>query len=182
MSRETLVAKRYAKALFELAQQNNVVSDVEDQLMLVVRALEGDADIVKFLVSPNISTDKKIDLVKQALSGKVSEMVIQTIELLISRGRNDIIGEVYSAYKKVAGEALGQADAIVYTAKQLPEDEMQKIGIRFGAMIGKKIRVEQIVEPALLGGIQVRIGDRLYDGSLSGKLARLEKSLKSQAL
>ncbi|XEC95317.1 F0F1 ATP synthase subunit delta [Paenibacillus tarimensis] len=181
MSREAVVAKRYAKALFELAQQAGAVTDVEDQLKLIVQAVESDADVAKFLNSPNVAADKKITLVKQVFAERVSVLVMNTVELLISRGRVEIADAVYEAYKKVAGEALGQADATVYTAQELTEDELAKIGQQFGALLGKKIRVKQIAEPALIGGIQVRIGDRLYDGSLSGKLARLERSLKLQA-
>ncbi|MBW7475074.1 F0F1 ATP synthase subunit delta [Paenibacillus oenotherae] len=182
MSRESVVAKRYAKALFELAQQQNVVAEVEQQLKIVVQALEGDAEIRSFLGFPNIDTSKKTALIKGALSGKVSDVVLNTLELLIARGRQGAIGAVYEAYTKVAGEALGQAHAIVYTAKLLTADELAKVVEKFSAVAGKKIVAEQVEDSSLLGGVQVRIGDRLFDGSLSGKLARLEKSLKTQAL
>ncbi|MBO7748686.1 F0F1 ATP synthase subunit delta [Paenibacillus sp. MWE-103] len=182
MSRENAVAKRYAKALFELAQDNNAVADVEKQLKIVVDALTEDAQIRKFLALPNVEVGQKIAIIKGALSDKVSVMVLNTVELLIVRGRQGAIGEVYEAYTKVAGEALGQAHATIYTAKSLTNEELSKVSAQFGELVGKRIIAKQIVEPALLGGVQVRIGDRLYDGSLSGKLARLEKALKSQAL
>ncbi|MFC4812668.1 F0F1 ATP synthase subunit delta [Paenibacillus sp. GCM10023250] len=182
MSRENAVAKRYAKALFELAQENNAVADVEKQLKIVVDALTEDAQIRKFLALPNVEVGQKIAIIKGALSDKVSVMVLNTVELLIVRGRQGAIGEVYEAYTKVAGEALGQAHATIYTAKSLTNEELSKVSAQFGELVGKRIIAKQIVEPALLGGVQVRIGDRLYDGSLSGKLARLEKALKSQAL
>lgn len=182
MSRESVVAKRYAKALFELAQSNNAVADVEKQLKIVVDVLSGDAQIRKFLGLPNVEVSKKIEIVRGALSDTVTVMVLNTVELLIIRGRQDAIAEVYEAYTKVAGDALGQAHATIYTAKSLSAEELSKVSAQFGTMIGKRIIAKQIVEPALLGGVQVRIGDRLYDGSLSGKLARLEQALKTQAL
>jgi len=182
MSRESVVAKRYARALFEVAQQQNVIAEVEQQLKLVVEALTGDAEIRKFLSFPNIDVTKKIELIKSAISDKVSAVVLHTIELLIERGRQGAIGDVYEAYTKIAGEALGEAHAVVFTAQRLSAEELAKVESTFGALAGKRIKAEQIVEPALLGGVQVRIGDRLYDGSLSGKLARLEQSLKNQAM
>ncbi|MBM7566537.1 F0F1 ATP synthase subunit delta [Paenibacillus sacheonensis] len=182
MSRESVVAKRYAKALFELAQSSNAVADVETQLKVVVEALTGDAQIRKFLALPNVEVSQKIAIIKGALSDKVSVMVLNTVELLIVRGRQGAIGSVYEAYTKVAGEALGQARATIYTAKSLSSEELSKVSAQFGELVGKRIIANQIVEPALLGGVQVRIGDRLYDGSLSGKLARLEQALKTQAL
>ena len=87
-----------------------------------------------------------------------------------------------SDFTKVANEALGQASAIVYSAFVLSDAQQAEIASHFSKVTGKTIRVSSVVEPKLLGGVQVRIGDRLYDGSLSGKLARLEQSLKTQAL
>ncbi len=182
MSRASIAAKRYAKALFEIAQQQNIVADVEQQLKGLAGALEQDPAILKFLAFPNIDTARKMAVLRDALGGKFSEAVLNTVELLVVRGRQENIPGVYEAYTKIAGEATGQANAIVYTAKQLSDSELEKIVQQFSKTIGKAIRAEQVVEPALLGGIQVRIGDRLYDGSLSGKLARLEKTLQTQAL
>jgi F-type H+-transporting ATPase subunit delta len=182
MSRESVVAKRYARALFELAQQQSVVAEAGEQLKLVVDALTSDADIRKFLGVPNIDVTKKIELIKSVISDKVSALVLHTVELLITRGREEALGSVYEAYTRIAGEALGQAQATVYTAMQLTDEELSKVEETFGALAGKKIKAEQVVDASLLGGVQVRIGDRLYDGSLSGKLARLEQSLKTQAM
>lgn len=178
MSRDTVVAKRYAKALFELAQQQGVVSEVEDQLKLVANALNQEPEVEKFLTFPGISAEKKIEVLKGALSDRLSALVLHTVELLIVRGRQDVIADVYEAYTKIAGEALGQTHATVTSAKALTVDELAEVTAQFEKLTGKKIVAHTDVEPSLLGGVQVRIGDRLYDGSLSGKLERLQKALK----
>ncbi|WP_419875622.1 F0F1 ATP synthase subunit delta [Candidatus Pristimantibacillus sp. PTI5] len=178
MSRDAAVAKRYAKALFEVAEKQQVVSEVEEQLKLVVQALEQDADVQKFLSLPSIDPASKIAVLKTAFGDRVSALVINTLEILITRRRQDVIADVYAAYTKVAGESLGQAHATVYTAHALSDEELAGVAAQFGQITGKTIIAQQIVEPALLGGVQVRIGDRLYDGSLSGKLERLQKSFK----
>ncbi|MNZ99515.1 ATP synthase subunit delta [compost metagenome] len=178
MSRNTVVAKRYAKALFELAAQQQLVSEVEAQLKLVVETLQQHEEIAKFLSLPSIDPAKKVELLKSAFGDRVSSLVFNTIELLVSRRRQGEIGAVYEAFVKYAGDALGQAHATVYTAIALSDEELAGVAAEFGKLAGKTIVAEQIVEPALLGGVQVRIGDRLYDGSLSGKLERLQKSLK----
>lgn len=178
MSRDAAVAKRYAKALFEVAEKQQVVSEVEEQLKLVVQALEQDADVQKFLSLPSIDPASKIAVLKTAFGDRVSALVINTLEILVTRRRQDVIADVYAAYTKVAGESLGQAHATVYTAHALSDEELAGVAAQFGQITGKTIIAQQIVEPALLGGVQVRIGDRLYDGSLSGKLERLQKSFK----
>ncbi|REK69516.1 F0F1 ATP synthase subunit delta [Paenibacillus paeoniae] len=182
MSRDTVVAKRYAKALFELASAAGTVAEVEAQLKLIADTLEQDAGIEKFLSLPSVAPTAKIDVLKAAFGNNVSSLVLDTLQVIVSRRRQSIIVEMYEAFTKIAGEVLGQAHATVYTAHKLSEEELSGVSAQFGSITGKKITAQQIVEPALLGGIQVRIGDRLYDGSLSGKLARLQKTLNSKAL
>ncbi|CAM4152477.1 F0F1 ATP synthase subunit delta [Paenibacillus alkaliterrae] len=178
MSRDTVVAKRYAKALFELASQEQAVAEVEAQLKLIAQTLERDQDIQKFLSLPSIDPSKKVELLKSAFGDQVSVLVLNTVELLITRRRHGVISEVYEAFTRIAGETLGQAHATVYSAKALSEEELAGVAAQFGQMIGKTIIAQQVVNASLLGGVQVRIGDRLYDGSLSGKLDRLQKSFK----
>lgn len=178
MSRDTVVAKRYAKALFEVAASQQVVAEVEAELKLIASTLEQNADVQKFLSLPSIDPDKKVAVVKAAFGDSISALVLNTIEILISRRRQDNIAGVYDAYTKIAGDSLGQAHATVYSAKQLNDEELANVAAQFGQVTGKKIIAQQIVDPSLLGGVQVRIGDRLYDGSLSGKLDRLQKSFK----
>lgn len=178
MSRDVVVAKRYAKALFELAQEQKAVSEIESQLELIVHLFETEQDFGQFLGYPGISADKKIEALQAALQDKVSPTLLHTLELLIIRGRHDIITHLYEAFIKIAGEALGQSHATVYTAKSMSDEELAHLSEQFSKLTGKTIISKQIIEPALLGGVQVRIGDRLYDGSLSGKLDRLQKSLK----
>ncbi|UJF33280.1 F0F1 ATP synthase subunit delta [Paenibacillus hexagrammi] len=174
---DIVVAKRYAKALFEVAQEKNAVSQVEEELTSVGSAIKDNADLQKFLSHPNIGASVKTDLLKQSLSGKVSEMVMNTLQVLIDKGRISILSALVSDYVKIANEALGQASATVYSTASLTDAQQAEIAAQFSKITGKTIRVTNVIEPKLLGGIQVRIGDRLYDGSIAGKLDRLAKSL-----
>lgn len=177
MSRDTVVAKRYAKALFQLALGQGLVAQTEDQLKLIVAVVESDAQIRAFLTAPNITLGTKIETLNNAFSGKASLIVLNTISLLLERGREGSLAAVLAAYLEVAGESLGRADAYVTSAMPLSESEQQKLADKFGALLGKTVRVTNTVNKDLLGGITVRIGDTLYDGSLRTKLDRLEKSL-----
>ncbi|MDQ0902999.1 MULTISPECIES: F0F1 ATP synthase subunit delta [unclassified Paenibacillus] len=178
---DIVVAKRYAKALFELASERGIIAQVEDDLGAVVASLQDHADFKKLLQHPNVAVSVKTDMLQKTFEGKVSETVLNTLQMLVSRRREALLTTLYTDYVKIANEALGQASAIVYTPFELSEDKVQDIADHFGKVTGKKLRIQTVIDPALLGGIQVRIGDRLYDGSLSGKLERLQKSL-TQAL
>jgi F-type H+-transporting ATPase subunit delta len=180
MSRDTIVAKRYAKALFEVAAERNEVARVEEDLGLVLRVIRDYPEYGKLLEHPNIDAKTKVNMLKQAFHGKVTDAVFNTLQLLVERRRESVLTELVNAYVKIANDALGQAKATVYTPFPLTEQEERDIAETFGRMVGKKIRVEPVIDRSLLGGLQVRIGDRLFDGSLSGKLERLQRAL-SQA-
>jgi len=182
MSRGTVVAKRYAKALFQLAQEQGLVAEVENKLSLIVGSIENDATIRAFLSAPNIALAAKIGALKAGFDDKASSIVLNTVSLLIERGREGEIASVLAAYLKVSGEALGRADAFVTSSKPLTEDEKKKLADKFSALLGKSVRVTNAVNPELLGGVTVRIGDTLYDGSLKGKLDRLDKALQTAAI
>lgn len=114
MSRDTIVAKRYAKALFEVALQRQQVLEVEQELRAVVSGLTGDQEIIKFIVSPNISDEAKRNVLHASLDGKVSEPVLRTVLLLIERGRVELLQDLLDDYVRIEGDSLGIADARVY--------------------------------------------------------------------
>ncbi|RCX19122.1 ATP synthase F1 subcomplex delta subunit [Fontibacillus phaseoli] len=182
MSRETVVASRYARALFEIAGQEGRTLELEQELQALVKVMCVDHEIQSFILSPNISAEAKWNAIGIGLEGKLSQPIISLAKLLIERGRTGILPEVLNSYTKITGDALGLADALVYSTYSLNEKEKQEVAKEFGTLVGKKIRVINEVDKELLGGIKVKIGDTVYDGSLSGKLERLEKSFRRQAL
>lgn len=179
MSGGSVAAKRYAKALFAVAQEKGTIEETHSQLEAVVAALTGDAQIRAFFEHPNIDAKTKIEAVKTAVGDKLNSYVIQTIQLLIERGRAAAIDSVLAAYAAIADEAIGRAHAKVTSAFELTPEQMKAIEQQFGALTGKQITVETVVDPSLLGGIRVRIGDTLYDGSLATKLEGLERSFNN---
>ncbi|MEF2968182.1 F0F1 ATP synthase subunit delta [Paenibacillus sp. M1] len=182
MSRETVVASRYARALYEISGQEGRTLEVEQELKALIEVLHNETDIQQFILSPKISTSKKWEVIRSGLEGKLSQPVVSLVKMLIDRGRIEILPELLTSYTKITGEALGLADALVYSTYPLSDGEKQELAAEFGVLVGKKIRIINEVDKELLGGIKVRIGDTLYDGSLSGKLERLEKSFRRQAL
>lgn len=181
MSQE-IVAKRYAKALFETAHEQNVVSDVQEQLKVIAYLLETEVDFRKFLEHPKIDNEQKVAVFKNAFGDKLSSIVLNTIQMLVSKGRETIIPDLVQYYISIANEATNQASAKVYTAQELSEQDCESIAQTFSKLTGKKIQVEPIVDRKVLGGLRVLIGDRLYDGSLSSKLSNLQKFMNQKAL
>jgi F-type H+-transporting ATPase subunit delta len=177
MSSDQNVAKRYAKALFEIAKEKSITSEVEEQLKALVTIIQGDSNIEKFLHLPNIPVSSKIDAIKKGFKGELSDTVANTIELLLDRGREASFPALAEGYVKIANEASGRANATISSPYPLSDKETEEITQFFSKLSGKNIRLEQRIDTSLLGGIQVRIGDRLYDGSLKSKLANMQKTL-----
>ncbi|MCM3726697.1 F0F1 ATP synthase subunit delta [Neobacillus cucumis] len=175
----TMVAKRYASALFQITNEQQILNQVEEDLRVVKEVLEYNLDLKAVLKSSKLTIDKKKEIVKNAFSS-VNLYVLNTVLLLIDRHREDQIVEVTDQFLELANEAKGIADAEVYSARELTDAERDALSATFAAKIGKKsLRIENIVDSNLLGGIRLRIGNRIYDGSLRGKLDRLERKLLS---
>ncbi|UQZ33880.1 F0F1 ATP synthase subunit delta [Paenibacillus sp. PK3_47] len=180
MSRDTVVAGRYAKALYSAAVKKGITLEVEQQLKTVVEVLHLDQEVKRFIHAPRISQSDKLKVLRTALQDKLSPTVMNTVELLVERGRTELFADLLETYIKIEGDALGIGDATVYSAYPLSEAEQNTVAAEFSQITNRKIRVTNLVDTSLLGGLKVVIGDTLYDGSLSGKLARLEKSFNDK--
>src|SRR5690554_3307120 len=165
MSEVLIIGKRYAKALFELTRDTAQLEQTEQQLKDVV-SLFKDAELASFYSHPTIAMTAKLETLTKALAGKVSDHVLQTIFVLLEQRRLDSLDALLAHYVKLSAEHRGQATAIVYTPLKLSDMESERIAQHFSKITGKQIVIDHRINPELLGGIQVRIGDRLYDGSL----------------
>lgn len=181
MSRDSVVSSRYARALFEAASDQGRVEETGQELKSVVEAFEMDSEMRNFIATPNISLTDKENVLKNVLSGKVSDVLLNTILLLIERGRQGAFSELLSSYNNIVSRTLNVADAVVYTPYPLSEQEQAEVAATFGQISGKRLKVVNLIDEKLIGGLKVVIGDTLYDGSISGKLERLEKSFQRQA-
>ncbi|WP_017756599.1 F0F1 ATP synthase subunit delta [Calidifontibacillus oryziterrae] len=176
MSRDA-VAIRYAVALFELAKEQNQLDQLEEELKVVVKVVEENPSFLTILKQPKISKDSKKALVKEVFKD-ASTIVLNTILLLIDRKREDILLEVVEEYFLLANDERGIADAKVYSIRALTSDEEKALSEVFAKKVGKsQLRITNIVDNSLIGGVKLRIGNTIYDGSVKGKLERIERQL-----
>lgn len=177
MKSELIVANRYAGALFEAAREQGAEQKVLEDLYAVRKQMQDVPELLPFLQHPKVTANAKHDMIQTAFGTNYSPLVLNTLQLLVRNGRESILTGLVSEYERIANEALGMANAVVTSVYPLSEAEGRQIAARFGEMTGKKIKIENIVDPSILGGISVRIGDRLYDGSLSTRLSGLQRTL-----
>lgn len=171
------VAKRYALALFSIAKEQNQLEAIEQELRAVKSVFIQNKELSILLENPKFSTDKKKDMLKEAFA-TVSVPVLNTLLLMTDRHREDQVVGVVDAFIELSNEARGIAEAKVYSVRALTEDEKTAISASFAKRIGKQsLRIENVIDENILGGLKVRIGNRIYDGTLAGKLDRLEREL-----
>ncbi|NME05740.1 F0F1 ATP synthase subunit delta [Psychrobacillus sp. BL-248-WT-3] len=176
MSNST-VAKRYAIALFDLAQQKNEIQAVENDLRELNVVWKGNKDLKTLFTSPKLSIDKKKELVRQIFSN-ANPIVINTLLVLIDKKRLSEVTNIVEEFMTLSNEAQGVADAKVYTTRELTEVERANVSSVFAKNVGKQsLRIQNIVDPSIIGGIRVQIGNRIYDSTLSTKLDRLKRNL-----
>lgn len=175
----SMVAKRYALALFQIAKEQQLLGTVEEELRVVKEVLQYNTDLKAVLKSTKLTIEKKKEILKEAFAS-VNVYVLNTLMILIDRHREEELVEVANQFIELANEEMGIAEAKVYSIRPLSDAEREGISSVFAAKIGKKsLKIENIVDSDLLGGIKLRIGNRIYDGSLRGKLDRLERKLLS---
>jgi F-type H+-transporting ATPase subunit delta len=175
----SMVAKRYALALFQIAKEQQLLGTVEEELRVVKEVLLYNTDLKAVLKSTKLTNEKKKEILKEAFAS-LNVYVLNTLMILIDRHRDDQIVEVANQFIELANEEMGIAEAKVYSIRPLSDAEREGLSSAFAAKIGKKsLKIENIVDSDLLGGIKLRIGNRIYDGSLRGKLDRLERKLLS---
>ncbi|WP_273130223.1 F0F1 ATP synthase subunit delta [Bacillus weihaiensis] len=177
-----IVAKRYAVALFQLAKEKNSVDQIESELLVVKEVFTSNKELAEVLNHPKIKNETKKSLIKEAFTG-LSEAVVNTLLLLVDRHRSDVVSGMVEHFVEKANESRGTEDAIVYSVRHLSETELSSISASFAKKIGKhSLRLQNIVDPSLIGGVKLRIGNRIYDGSVSGKLERIERQLVANRL
>ncbi|KIL78664.1 ATP synthase delta chain [Bacillus badius] len=177
MMSDSVVAKRYALALFEIAKEHQQLQEIGEELQVVKAVFEENKGLLPLLESPKLTIEEKQALVKNAFS-EASIYVANLLMLLIERHREGDITAVADAYVNLANEEQGLAEATVESVRPLTEEETHQISIKFAKKVGKQaLKINNIVNPQLLGGLKVRIGNRIFDGSLRGKLNRLEQQL-----
>lgn len=172
------IARRYARAFFEVAREDNRYEEYYGELRNFSSLLEESKSFREFLANPVFNrADKKA--VTESILGRItmSVMTASFLKLLVEKRRMEILPEITGCYRELMDTALGKARVHVKTAFPLTGE--LSAGLRKGleTMTGKKIEITMEEDPSLLGGVVVRIGDTLYDGSIRTQLNNMRNLL-----
>lgn len=172
------VAKRYAEALFQIGVEKQTLDFLETELVTVKEVFTSNKELVTFLEHPKVEGEKKKALLKEAFQG-FSEDVLHTLFLLVDRHKETIIPQMVEDFVTLANEAKGTKQATVYSVRPLTDVEKQSIEATFVKKLNiQALNITNEVDPTIIGGVKVKIGNTVYDGTLKGKLNRLERQIK----
>ena len=181
MARRDGAARRYAEAAFQVALRDDTLEAWRSELDGAAE-LAGDDRALRVLANPAIPTDRRAEALSALLGSRVSTPVINLIQLLLRRGRIEELPRVAEQFRRLDDERQGITHATATSAAELSPDEIRAITERLEATTGGRIALDVQVDPSLLGGLIVRVGDSLIDGSVRGRLERLRNQLISGAL
>nr|6N2Y_I Chain I, ATP synthase subunit delta [Bacillus sp. PS3]6N2Z_I Chain I, Bacillus PS3 ATP synthase subunit delta [Bacillus sp. PS3]6N30_I Chain I, Bacillus PS3 ATP synthase subunit delta [Bacillus sp. PS3] len=174
---QEVIAKRYASALFQIALEQGQLDRIEEDVRAVRQALAENGEFLSLLSYPKLSLDQKKALIAEAFAG-VSTPVQNTLLLLLERHRFGLVPELAEQFLALVDDARGIAKAVAYSARPLTDEELRALSDVFAQKVGKQtLEIENIIDPELIGGVRLRIGNRIYDGSVSGQLERIRRQL-----
>ncbi|MGQ0674305.1 MAG: F0F1 ATP synthase subunit delta [Hyphomicrobium sp.] len=176
------VAGRYASALFELASEQSKVAEVEKDLATFQSLVDASDDLSRMIRSPVISAEEQ-DKATTAILTKfgAGALVVNFFRLLARNRRLFAAPEMARAFRSLAAKARGEVTAEVATATPLTEAQLTELKQTLKASVGKDVALATRVDPALLGGLVVKVGSRMIDSSLRTKLAGLKVAMTGGA-
>jgi F-type H+-transporting ATPase subunit delta len=178
-SRASDVGARYAQALFDLAVETGALSSVEADLKTLQTMVAGSADLRSLLSSPKFSAeDKARGLAALADAAALTGTTRKFLGLLAANRRTLVLSDAIKAFHALAAARRGSVSAQVVTAIPLTDAQTASLAAALRTALGKDPEIETRVDPAILGGVKVRVGSRLYDASLKSKLDSLKFALK----
>jgi len=169
------VARRYAEAALELAEEQNQGERLAADLEVVWKVMKESREFIALLKSPVISKDKKRALLAEIFRSKLSVFTFNFLNLIVDKGREDVLDDIIKEYYKLRDDRLGIVTLEVRAATELTKDQQQTIVKRFEGITRKKIRVAFSIDKQLKGGFVARVGDTVYDGSVRRQLELLRE-------
>ncbi len=165
----------YAQALLELANERDVAEDLFEEFLSLVEFIESDEEFRGFMASFAVDDDDRREVLKRVFLGRISEMLLNLMLVLNDHNRAGIVKLVFGQFKKLYDEQLNREDVEVTSAVALTDDERAAIEAEVSGFTGKQAVLVEKVDPSILGGLVVQVGDRQFDASIRTQLARLRE-------
>jgi F-type H+-transporting ATPase subunit delta len=172
----TTVARPYAEAVFARAQETGRLAEWSDVLQLLAMALR-DPTLVDFVTNPKVTPAQKTELVLDIGAGRLDAEAHNLVRVLVENDRLVVLPEIAALYETRRREAEGQTKVVVSSALPLDPAVLQQLADALRAKLGQAVEITIEEDPSLIGGVRIRAGDTVIDGSVRGRLLQLANEL-----
>lgn len=174
---ETGIAKRYAQALFMIAEETGRKEAFAKDLDFVTDTIDGHKDLKALFYGAQFSHMDKKAVTTKIFSNEVAKEVLNFVLLLVEKSRYAYLPDIRSAYHHIYDEDAGIQDVTVYAPYPLTEEEKEQIRARVREHDGQEIRIKEVADPSLIAGVRIQIKDTIIDGSVKSRLEQMRKQL-----
>ena len=176
MASDPLV-KSYAEALFQVARAEEILDRVEEELTRLNKSLESNADLREFLSTLQISPDGKKSALSQIFGQKISPVTLHWINMVVDQGRQRRLPAIIEAFLTLAQEAREKVTAEVITSIPLSEDLAKRLEQELSRITKKRVFLKPMVDDSILGGVIVKIENKVIDGSVRHRLEEIKNEM-----
>jgi len=171
------VAVRYAQAIFDMAKQQHQLDEQLAELIKVKLILEEHPPLSRALQSPTIPSSVKKSILQRVLAQRVSSTTLHFLYVLVDKGREAYVPLVVDCYKELLRQERGQVAVVVQSAAPLDAAFQREVEEKLLAYTGKKVEISFEVDPDLIGGLLLRVGDRIIDGTVRHQMIQIHERL-----
>jgi len=173
-----LVSKTYGQALFELALEGNALEQILEEEAFVKEVFAGNEELVTLLNHPKISKDEKIQVVENIFKGKISDTMLGFLVVVVTKERYDELEQIFQYLEEKVREYKNIGVVSVTTAVELSDEQKEHLKVKLLEVTSfKQLEFNYLVDPQIIGGMILRIGDRIVDSSIRTEIDQMAKSL-----
>ncbi|KAB3530895.1 F0F1 ATP synthase subunit delta [Alkaliphilus serpentinus] len=172
-----LVAKRYSNALFEVALEINTIDVFKEELMFISNCLKEYSQLDELLASPLIQLQEKKDLVTQIFKDGVSNEMLNFLYILLDKRRQGYLQDITTEYVALANASKNMVSAVAITASPMKMVDLQVLEAKLSKSSGKNVQLTNQVDGDIIGGILIKMGDKVIDGTIKNRLGQLKEQL-----
>ncbi|NDK56910.1 ATP synthase F1 subunit delta [Pontibacter fetidus] len=178
---ELRVASRYAKSLIELAEEKGVLEQVHEDMKLFTSVVSQNRGFQMLLRNPIVKSDKKLAVINGVFKGKVNEMTLAFYNIVARKNRESLLEFIATEFEKQYNLKKGIQRASITSAAPLSAALRQQIGEKLANETGKTIQLEEMIDPSLIGGFVLKVGDKQIDSSVKYSLRKLKNNFKDNS-
>jgi F-type H+-transporting ATPase subunit delta len=179
-NRELAVARVYARSLLALSEEDGIADQVQAELGGLAAQVATHAEISAFLASPLVGETHRAEALEAMFRGRLSDLLLDTLQVMNGKGRAGLLPALAAAFAEELDRLRGRVDVAVTTAIPLSDEFRERVRSVVAERSGKQPRLSESVDPEILGGMVLRIGDRKFDASVATQLRRMDQRLRDR--